>query len=75
MVHMAATIFAVACDFYNSDVLILNNVASNNVVANRQFLFAEVVREVTRNRQRALRFFSHNDGQCPATELWRAFQY
>jgi len=57
MMHTAATIFAVACDFYDSDVLILKNVASNNVVANRQFLFAEVVREVTGNVQRALRYF------------------
>jgi len=34
MMHMAATIFAVACDFYDSDVLILKNAASNNAVAN-----------------------------------------
>ena len=34
MMHTAATIFAVACDFYDSNVLILKNAASNNVVAN-----------------------------------------
>jgi len=64
MVHTAATIFAVACDCYDSNVLILNNVASNNVVANRRFLFAEVVWEVTRNRQRVLRYFFSADKYC-----------
>ena len=34
ILHTADTIFAVACDFYDSDVLILKNAVSNDVVAN-----------------------------------------